>query len=129
MQRKSFDPEMELFRDSAKRFFQQEIRPHSERWRAANIVDREAFKKAGDMGFLCMWADEKYGGLGVRDFRYEQILVEENVYHGDPGYYITLHSRLVGPYFDKFATEDQKQRFLPGMISGDTILAIAMTEP
>jgi len=129
MQRNSVDAEMELFRDSARKFFQTEIRPHSERWRAAGIVDREAFRKAGDAGFLCMWADEQYGGLGLKDFRYEQILIEENAAHGDSGYFITLHSRLVAPYLQHFGTEEQKQRFLPGLISGETILAIAMTEP
>ena len=129
MQRKDFLPEMDQFRDSAIKFFQQEIAPNKERWRESNIVDREAFLKAGEMGFLCMWADEKYGGLGLKDFRYEQILIEENANHGDTGYFITLHSRLVGPYLEHFATEEQKQRFLPGMISGELILAIAMTEP
>lgn len=129
MQRRPFEPEMEQFRDSARKFFQQEIRPHSERWREANVVDREAFLKAGEQGYLCMWADEKYGGLGLKDFRYDQILIEENTFHGDSGYFITLHSRLVGPYIEHFGSEEQKQRFLPRMISGESILAIAMTEP
>jgi len=129
MQRKPLDSEMELFRDSARKFFQTEIRPHSERWREAGIVDREAFRKAGDAGYLCMWADEKYGGLGIKDFRYEQILIEENVLHGDPGFFMTVHSRLIAPYLGTFATEEQKQRYFPGIISGETILAVAMTEP
>lgn len=129
MQRKSSDSEMELFRDSARKFFQTEIRPHSERWREAGMVDREAFLKAGEAGFLCMWADEKYGGLGLKDFRYEQILIEENAAHGDSGYFITLHSRLVAPYLQHFGSEEQKQHYFPGLISGEKILAIAMTEP
>lgn len=129
MQRRPFSPEMEQFRDSARKFFQKEIRPNSERWRENNIVDREAFLKAGEQGYLCMWADEQYGGLGLKDFRYEQILIEENAFHGDPGYFISLHSRLVGPYLGHFGNEEQKQRFLPGVISGEKILAIAMTEP
>ncbi|MEQ1438945.1 acyl-CoA dehydrogenase family protein [Fontimonas sp. SYSU GA230001] len=129
MQRKPLEPEMELFRDSARRFFQTEIRPHSERWREAGIVDREAYLKAGAAGYLCMWADETHGGLGLKDFRYEQILIEENAFHGDSGYFITLHSRLVAPYFEHFGTPEQKQRFLPGFIRGEKILAIAMTEP
>lgn len=129
MQRKPFDPEMELFRDSARKFFQTEIRPHSARWREAGMVDREAFLKAGEAGMLCMWADEQYGGLGLRDFRYEQILIEENAAHGDSGFFCTLHSRLVAPYIQHFGTPEQKQRFLPGCISGEKILALAMTEP
>ncbi|HDR9077520.1 TPA: acyl-CoA dehydrogenase family protein [Burkholderia vietnamiensis] len=129
MDRRPMDETMELFRDSARRFFQREIRPHGERWREARIVDRDAFRKAGDAGYLCMWADEQYGGLGLADFRFEQILIEENTFHGDAGYFITLHSRLVGPYIGHFGTDEQKRRLLPGMISGETILAIAMTEP
>lgn len=129
MQRKPLEPEMELFRDNARKFFQQQIRPHSERWREAHVIDREAYLKAGEQGYLCMWADEQYGGLGLKDFRYEQILIEENAFHGDAGYFITLHSRLVGPYISHFGTEEQKARFLPRMISGEMILAIAMTEP
>ena len=129
MQRRPFEPEMEQFRDAARKFFQTEIRPHSERWRETGIVDREAFLKAGEAGLLCIWADEQYGGLGLNDFRYEQILIEENAFHGDSGYFITLHSRLVAPYFQHFGNEEQKQRFLPSFISGEKILAIAMTEP
>ncbi|MDX1497419.1 MAG: acyl-CoA dehydrogenase family protein [Salinisphaeraceae bacterium] len=129
MQRKAFESEMDMFRDAARKFFQTEIAPHSEAWREAGIIDREAYKKAGDAGLLCIWADEKYGGLGLQDFRYEQILIEENAAHGDSGYFITLHSRLVAPYIGNFGTEEQKERFLPGCISGDIILAIAMTEP
>ncbi len=129
MKRTAFDSEMEMFRDSARKFFQGEIAPHSERWREANIVDREAYLKAGEMGYLCIWMDEKYGGLGLKDFRYEQILIEENVFHGDRGFFFWLHSRLVAPYLEHFGTEEQKQRFYPGILSGEKILAIAMTEP
>ena len=129
MKRAPMDAELELFRDSARQFFQKEIRPNSERWRDAGMVEREAFLKAGEMGYLCMWADEQYGGLGLKDFRYEQVLIEENALHGDSGFFMTLHSRLVGPYFEHFGSEEQKQRFLPDFISGRKILGIAMTEP
>lgn len=129
MQRKPFEPDMEMFRDAARKFFQQEILPHQARWREEGVIDREAYRKAGDAGLLCIWADEAYGGLGLKDFRYEQILIEENAFHGDPGYFITLHSRLVGPYLQHFGTPEQKERWLPPVISGEKILAIAMTEP
>ena len=76
MQRRPFEPEMEQFRDAARKFFQTEIRPHSERWRETGIVDREAFLKAGEAGLLCIWADEQYGGLGAERFPYEQNLDE-----------------------------------------------------
>jgi len=129
MQRTGFDPELDQFRESARRFFQGRIAPHGEKWREQQIVDREAYLAAGEMGYLCMWVDEKYGGLGLKDMRYEQILLEENVWHGDRGFFIWLHSRLVAPYIDVFGTEEQKRRLYPDLISGRRILAIAMTEP
>jgi len=129
MQRTSFTSEMDLFRDSARKFFQTQIKPHSERWREAGLIDREAYRAAGEAGLLCMWADEEYGGLGLKDFRYEQILMEENVLHGDTGFLMTLHSRLVAPYIEHFGTQEQKRRLLPPVIRGEKILAIAMTEP
>ena len=129
MDRSIFEEEHEMFRDSVRSFMQNEIRPHSEKWHDAGIVDREAFLKAGEMGLLLMWADEKYGGAGVTDFRYEQIAIEENAQHGDAGFFMTLHSRLVGPYIGTFGNDEQKARWLPKCISGESILAIGITEP
>lgn len=129
MQRLIFDPEHEQFRDSARRFFQREIAPHAERWREQGYVDRDAYVKAGAQGYLLMWADEAYGGAGVKDFRYEQIVYEENIRHGEIGFYINLHSGLVAPYIGELGNEEQKKRLLPGCISGEKILAIAITEP
>lgn len=129
MQRSIFEPEHDQFRESARRFFQTEIGPHGERWREQGQIDREAYLKAGQQGYLLMWADPKYGGAGVKDFRFEQVLIEENVRHGDGGFMMTLHSRLVAPYIDGIGTEEQKARLLPKCASGESILAIAMTEP
>jgi alkylation response protein AidB-like acyl-CoA dehydrogenase len=129
MDRLPFTEEQNMFRESAREFFRREVGPRKEEWRDAGMVSREAFLKAGEAGLLCMWADEQYGGLGLKDFRYEQIIIEENNRYGDPCFFMTLHSRLVGPYFEHYGTEDQRQRFLPGFVSGESILAIAMTEP
>jgi alkylation response protein AidB-like acyl-CoA dehydrogenase len=129
MERLPFTEEQNMFREAAREFFKREIKPHTERWREAGIVDREAFLKAGEAGLLLIWADEKYGGQGLSDFRYEQILIEENAWHGDPCFFSTLHSRLVAPYIGNFGTEEQKARFLPKFATGESILAIAMTEP
>ena len=118
-----------MFRDAARSFFIKEVQPHVDRWTEQGIVDREAFLKAGEQGLLCMWADEKYGGAGVADFRYEQILLEENAKHGDVGFFMFLHSRLVGPYIGELGTDEQKARWLPKCVSGENILAIAMSEP
>ena len=129
MKRKIFSEEHEMFRDSVRNFMKNEIQPHSDRWHEQGIVDRDAFLKAGAQGLLLMWADERYGGAGVPDFRYEQILIEENARFGDAGFFMTLHNRLVGPYIGELGTEEQKARWLPKCISGEYILAVAITEP
>ena len=129
MRRHIFEPEHEQFRESARRFFQTEVGPNCERWRKQGAVDRDAFRKAGALGYLLMWAEEKYGGSGVSDFRYEQILIEENTRHGERGFFMTLHSRLVAPYIGHLGTEEQKARILPKCARGEIILGIAMTEP
>ena len=126
---RSFTEEQVMFRDAYRRFLETEVAPRMPEFKEAGIVDREIFKKAGEQGFLMVWPDEKYGGLGDDDFRYEQIIIEETVRGGCGGWYNSLHSRLVGPYFDKFANEEQRQRFLPACVRGEKILAIAMTEP
>ena len=128
MDRNIFEEEHEMFRDSVRSFFINEIQPHVDRWAEQEIVDREAFLKAGEQGLLCMWADEEYGGAGVSDFRFEQIMMEENARYGDVGFFIFLHNRLVGPYIGQLGTEEQKARWLPKCVSGENILAIAMTE-
>jgi acyl-CoA dehydrogenase len=129
MHRTIFEPEHDQFRETARRFFQSEIGPHGEQWRKQGFVDREAFRKAGEQGYLMIWADEKYGGANIQDFRFEQILIEENGHHGEGGFFMSLHSRLVGPYIGHLGTEEQKLRILPKCIKGETILGIAMTEP
>lgn len=118
-----------MFRDATRSFFINEVKPHSDRWHEQGIVDREAFQKAGEQGLLLMWADEVYGGAGVADFRYEQILIEEMARHGDAGFFMTLHSRLVGPYIGELGTDEQKKRWLPKCVSGEHVLAVAITEP
>jgi len=129
MQRLIFEAEHKQFRDSVRAFMQAEVAPHADRWRKAGIVDREVYAKAGEAGLLCTWADEKYGGAGVDDFRFEQIIVEENMRHGDIGFYINLHSNMVAPYIAKLGNDEQRDRLMPGIVSGETILAVAMTEP
>lgn len=81
------------------------------------------------MGFLLPWADEEYGGAGLKDFRYEQIMCEELARINEPGFMIPLHSALCGPYIAEYGSAEQKARLLPGIVRGETILAVAMTEP
>lgn len=129
MERNVFTEEQEMFRDAYRKFLIKEVEPHRESWRDAGIVPREMFEKMGEQGFLLTWADEKYGGLGISDFRYQQIMMEEDAIHGDAGFFHTLHSRLVGPYLTRGDDEAQRMRFIPGAVSGKCILAVAMTEP
>lgn len=124
-----FESEHEQFRDSVRRFFQKEVGPHSEAWREHGMVDREVYRKAGEQGYLLMWADEEYGGVGVPDLRYEQIVCEENLRYGDSGFLLSLHSSIIAPYIGKLGTHEQKKKYLPPAARGDSILAIAMTEP
>jgi alkylation response protein AidB-like acyl-CoA dehydrogenase len=129
MKRTIFDPDHETFRDTVRRFMRSEVAPHAQRWRDAGCVDREIWRKAGELGLLCLWCDEEYGGAGVKDFRYEQIIAEENIRHGDIGLFFNLHSRIVAPYIGRFGTPEQKARLLPPAVRGELILAVAMTEP
>ena len=126
---RNFTEEQTMFRDAYRRFLASEIVPHMESWREAGIVDREAFRRAGEQGFLMVWPDEKYGGMGDDDFRFEQVIIEETAYARVGDWYATLHSRLVGPYFTRFGSDEQCERFLPKCVRGECVLAVAMTEP
>ena len=123
-----FTSEHLMFRDTFRKFVANEIVPHYEQWETENIVSRDIYKKMGQYGFLCTWADEKYGGAGG-DFLCSVIITEEIARHGVRGLFCYLHSDIVAPYIDTFGTEEQKARWLPDCVSGDKILAVAMTEP
>ena len=129
MLKRVFTEEQHIFRGAYRKFLEAEIVPHMEEWRERGIVDREAFLKAGRLGFLMIWPDETYGGGGDDDFRYEQVIIEESAYTLTSDWYATLHSRLVGPYLTRFGSQEQIERFLPKCVTGECILAIAMTEP
>ncbi|MYM86755.1 acyl-CoA dehydrogenase [Rugamonas sp. FT82W] len=125
---RNFTSEHEQFRDTYRRFLQGEVLPHRKAWREAGIVPRDMFQRMGAQGYLLIWADEAFGGVGLSDFRYQQIMIEEDAVHGEIGFYHVLHSRLVAPYLKHFGSPEQHARFLPGCVAGKTILAIAMTE-
>jgi len=131
MQRRLFDEEHELFRETWRSFVDKEIAPHHEAWERDGIVPRELFTAAGELGFLGMAVPEAYGGAGVRDFRYNLIMSEEIQRAGvaGSGMGITLHNDICLPYFLDLTNEEQKQRWLPGIVTGELITAVAMTEP
>ena len=129
MERTHFEQEHTIFRDSFREFLQREVVPHQEAWEEAGIVPREVWRKAGEGGFLATFADEKYGGAGARDFRYDQIICEELAYINEPGLILPLHSSLCAPYLDTFGNDAQKDRWMPDIVAGNKIMAVAMTEP
>ncbi len=131
MKRDHFEEEHVLFRDAVKRFTAAELTPHNARWEEEGICDRSMFTAAANSGFLGPQVDEKYGGVGIDDFRYNQILMEEFELAGvgSAGSGIAMHNDIVIPYFLEFCTEQQKQKWLPGLCSGELIGGIAMTEP
>lgn len=129
MRRTCFEPEHEMFRAAFRTFVEREIVPHHEQWEQDGMVSREVWRKAGQQGFLCMDVPEEYGGAGVPDFRYNMIVGEELMRVGATGPGFALHTDIVVPYLLRYASEEQKQRWLPHVVSGACITAIAMTEP
>lgn len=131
MRRTLFEPEHEAFRDSVRRFLEKEVVPHHEQWEADGIVPRELFTAAGRHGFLGMSVPEEFGGGGVDDFRFNTVLGEEVMRCGAAAAALglTLHNDICLPYFQRYCTAEQRQRWLPGIASGELITAIAMTEP
>ncbi|NUP31540.1 MAG: acyl-CoA dehydrogenase [Streptomycetaceae bacterium] len=129
MRDRHLEPVHRAFREPAREFVRREIVPFHDGWEKAGIVDREVWRKAGKLGLLGIDVDERYGGGGVRDFRYLATLSEELVRAGASGVGFGLHNDVVAPYLNELATDEQKSRWLPGFCSGDIITAIAMTEP
>ncbi|WP_066904012.1 acyl-CoA dehydrogenase family protein [Millisia brevis] len=129
MERTLFDAEHDLYRESYRKFLGLNVAPNHDRWEEQNIVDRDVWIEAGKQGFLGMAVPEQYGGGGVRDFRYNAIVGEENTRGHYGGLGFTLQNDVVQPYLTELSNEEQKQRWLPGFCSGEIITAIAMTEP
>jgi alkylation response protein AidB-like acyl-CoA dehydrogenase len=130
VQRHLFDADHEEFRARFARFVASEIVPHHPRWEREGIVDRAMFAAAGRAGFLGMAAPVDLGGAGVADFRYNVVISEELARAGvvSSGFCIWLHNDVCLPYF-LAASEEQQRRWLPGICSGSSMTAIAMTEP
>jgi alkylation response protein AidB-like acyl-CoA dehydrogenase len=129
--RRIFEDEHEDFRQSVRRWLTNEVAPHFDEWEREGIVPREVFAAAGANGFVATQAPEEYGGAGVDDFRFNVVLSEEcfRLNLGGFGVGLTLHNDVCLPYFLEYCNEEQKQRWLPGIIDGTRITAIAMTEP
>jgi acyl-CoA dehydrogenase len=121
------DEELDLFRDAARRFVENEIAPNDARFREQHHVDRELWSRAGEVGLLCTDIPDRYGGVGG-DVRHEAVVVEELGRRGITSLGHSVHS-IVAHYLLNYGTEEQKHRWLPRMASGELVGAIAMTEP
>ncbi len=125
--RTAYNEDHAMFRDTVRKVFEQHMIPHLARHEEEGIVGREAWKALGDAGMLCPTISEENGGLGL-DFGYNAVIAEELSYIGSSAGF-TLQNDITCNYFERLGTEEQKAKYLPGMMSGDVITAIAMTEP
>ncbi len=122
------DDELNILRDAAGKFFDQEFVPERERWLDQGEVDRDAWRRAGAAGLLCAEMPAEYGG-GGGDYRHDTVIMEEFIRRGLAGWGNQVHSSIVAPYILHYGNEEQRRRWLPGMASGELVGAIAMTEP
>lgn len=123
-----FSSEHDLFRSSVRKFLEAEAVPFHEQWEKEGQVPKDLWIKAGEQGFLCPCTPEEYGGVGA-DWLYTAIVDEEISRAFCSGIGWGLHSNIVGPYIEHYGSEAQKQKYLPKMVSGECVTAIAMTEP
>jgi alkylation response protein AidB-like acyl-CoA dehydrogenase len=125
--RTAYDEDLNVFRDQVRKFFDRALTPNLDRWEEDGVVDRQFWLACGEAGLLCPTTPPEYGGLGL-DFRYNAVIDEELSYAGSSAG-ITLQSDIVCDYIANYGSEEQKQKWLPRMVSGEVITAIAMTEP
>ncbi|MCZ4551241.1 acyl-CoA dehydrogenase family protein [Gordonia rubripertincta] len=129
MKRLVFETEHEQLRATARDFIDREIKPYADAWEREGQVDREVYKKGGEVGLIGFNIPEEYGGGGVDDFRFNAVIVEELTKFGSASPSFSLQNDIVAPYLVSLGTDEQKQRWLPGFASGEIIGAIAMSEP
>jgi alkylation response protein AidB-like acyl-CoA dehydrogenase len=129
--RLEFGPDHHQFRELVREFVQRTVVPAHEQWEKAGCWDRSLFAKAGKLGLLGFSVPEHLGGAGVKDFRYNAIVVEElqAVGAATEAVAFSLQNDIVLAYLTDLTTAEQQQRWLPGVVTGDTVLGIAMTEP
>ena len=125
--RTAFNEDHTMFRDTVRKVFDKELLPNLDRYEEEGIVDRKFWLACGEAGMLCPTVKEEYGGLGL-DFGYNAVIDEELAYAGSAAG-ITLQNDIVAEYIETYGSEEQKQKYLPRMVSGEVITAIAMTEP
>ena len=124
----NFTEKHEAYRNRFKSFLQSEVTPYIEEWERDHMHPKSIWKKMGAEGFLCPWISQEYGGMG-EDLLYSMVINEELAKTNHAGLIVYLHSDIVVPYLETFGSTEQKRRYLPGCVTGDTIMAVAMTEP
>jgi alkylation response protein AidB-like acyl-CoA dehydrogenase len=129
MEQHLYEAVHEEFRALCRQFLAREAVPYHAQWERDGIVDREVWRKAGAAGLLGMDVPTEYGGGGQDDFRFHAVLDEEIIAAGATGLGFGLHNDIVAPYLTDLTTDEQRKRWLPGFCSGDTVTAIAMSEP
>jgi alkylation response protein AidB-like acyl-CoA dehydrogenase len=131
VQRTHYDEHHLAFADTVREFAKREVAPHFLEWEHDGIVPRKIFELAGAQGMLGFQADPEYGGLGARDYRYNQILIETFMDGGvgNVGINFAVHNDICLPYLEDLTTEEQRRRWLPGFTAGTLVAAIGMTEP
>ncbi|WP_290637318.1 acyl-CoA dehydrogenase family protein [Aquisalimonas sp.] len=122
--------EIELFRDTLRRFLENEVMPHYDAWERDRLFPRELWNRLGENGFLCVDVPEEYGGFGG-DFQLSAVVIEEvaRMGLGALATNLSVHSDIVAPYILHLGTEEQKQTWLPRMVTGEAVGCIGMTEP
>ncbi|WP_328437035.1 acyl-CoA dehydrogenase family protein [Streptomyces sp. NBC_00444] len=129
MRRTIFTAEHEMFRETARSYYLRECAPHAEEWERDGQVSRAAWTAAGKAGLIGWQFPEEYGGQGIQDFRYNAIMAEEMHATGSVGIGLGLQNDVIPPYLTHLTTTEQKARWLPGVTSGETICALALSEP
>ncbi|MER5428093.1 acyl-CoA dehydrogenase family protein [Streptomyces sp. NPDC002588] len=129
MRRTIFTEEHEQFRETARSYYLRECAPYADQWERDGQVGRAAWTAAGKAGLIGWEFPEEYGGQGIRDFRYNAIMAEEMAATGAVGIGLGLQNDVIPPYLTRLTTPEQKARWLPGVISGETICALALSEP
>jgi acyl-CoA dehydrogenase len=122
------DEELNMLRDASTRFFTERWQPRAAGWRKAGMMERDSWREAGAQGLLCAAMPQAYGG-GGGSFAHDAVIIEAAAYAGLSGFGGGLHSAIVAPYIDRYGSDEQRQRWLPKMASGELVGAIAMTEP
>ena len=129
MRRRIFEPEHEDFREAVRGFLTKEAVPHTAKWEEAGVIDRDFWRKAAEQGYVAFAAPSELGGLDLDDFRFNAIIDEEVVHTGTASDNFALVNDIVTPYLLELTTEEQRQRWLPKVTSGEIVPAIAMSEP